>query len=280
MGQARPPARPGYCLPPPKLLIPRAILPLARPVLQHSLPRLALAAAARSARNHPWRWLAATFAVLIVFPGIDITISSWFFVPAHKVFVARVWGPSEWIRLSMPRYLLILAGGVALAWLAGEIKGRVFFGVTRRVGLFLLASLALGPGLLVNTILKDSWGRPRPSTILQFGGSDYYTAPFALSAQCDHNCSFPSGHAALAFWLVSFALLAPPAWRGRAVAAAVGFGAIVGLSRIAQGGHFLSDIVASGAITIAITVWLWRSIIGDKTSISSKNNPLPGGDSP
>jgi len=242
--------------------------------------RRALAALAGSARRHPWRWLAVVFVVFVVFPAIDITISSWFFNPVTKTFVARVWGPSEWLRRSMPRYLLGVAGLIALLWLAGEVRKRVFLGVTRRNALFLLSSLALGPGLLVNTILKDNWGRARPSTIHQFGGTDYYTPPFAVTDQCDYNCSFPSGHASLAFWLVAFALLAPPAWRGRALAASLGFGALVGLSRIAQGGHFLSDVVASGTITIGIIVWLHRHIVVSGRGNSSKNNTGPGGESP
>lgn len=219
-------------------------------------------AVTRSARAHPWRWLVAAFAALIVFPAIDVTISSWFFDPTHRVFVARVWGPSEWIRRSMPYYLFALAGLILVAWLAGEALRRRFFGVSRRVALYLLLALALGPGLVVNLVFKDYWGRARPSTIHQFGGADCYTPPFALSGQCDHNCSFPSGHAALAFWLVAFALLAPARWRPVAVAGTVAFGAMVGLSRIAQGGHFLSDVVASGAITIAIILWLYRHILG------------------
>ena len=226
----------------------------------------ALVAVARSARSHPWRWLAGVFAILIAFPAIDITVSSWFFEPTHRVFIARVWGPSEWIRLSMPYYLFGLAGAVLLAWLAGVARKRPLLGVTRRVALYLLLALALGPGLVVNVVLKDTWGRPRPSTIHQFSGADTYVPPLIPSHQCDHNCSFPSGHAALAFWLVAFALLASPRWRRWALAAAVAFGAVVGLSRIAQGGHFLSDVVASGAITIGIIVWLYRRIFADGRS--------------
>jgi lipid A 4'-phosphatase len=68
------------------------------------------------------------------------------------------------------------------------------------------------------------------------------------SDQCDDNCSFPSGHAALGFWAIAFALLAPPRRRKLAVAAAVGFGALIGAVRIAQGAHFLSDVIASGLL--------------------------------
>jgi lipid A 4'-phosphatase len=217
--------------------------------------------AAVSMARHPWRWVAAVVVVLMVVPAIDITVSSWFWDPVDHVFVARNWPPGEWVRRSMPAYLLGAAGYIALLWLAGEALDLVFLGITRRVAVYLLSSLALGPGVVVNLILKDYWGRPRPSTILQFGGSDSYVAPMAISNGCDHNCSFPSGHAALGFWLVAFALLAPPRWRPHAIAAAVTAGAAVGVVRIAQGGHFLSDVVFSAIITISISVWLHRRLV-------------------
>lgn len=226
---------------------------------------------AASCARHPWHWVAAVVVVLIVFPAIDITVSSWFWDPVGHVFVARSWPPAEWVRRSMPAYLVGAAAAIAVLWLAGEALGRVFLKISRPVAVYLLSSLALGPGVVVNLILKDYWGRPRPSTILQFGGPDPYVAPMAVSGACPHNCSFPSGHAALGFWLVAFALLAPRRWRRPAIAAAAAAGAVIGLVRIAQGGHFLSDVVFSAIITISITVWLHRWIIvGGRRDVSEK----------
>ncbi len=235
---------------------------------------------AASLARHPWRWVGAVVALLMVFPAIDITVSSWFWDPVAHVFIARSWPPAEWVRRSMPAYLLGVAAYVAVLWLAGEVLGQVFLGVSRRVAVYLLSSLALGPGVVVNLILKDWWGRPRPSTILQFGGPDAYVAPMAMSDGCDHNCSFPSGHAALGFWLVSFALLAPPRWRPAAIAAAGTVGAAVGLVRIAEGGHFLSDVVFSAIITVSVSLWLHRRIFARTEEMSPKNNPPQGVDSP
>ena len=244
-----------------------------------SLPSLRRCAAGpvASLRRHPWRWVGAVVALLLVFPAIDLTVSAWFWDPARHVFVGRTWGPAEWVRLGMPRWLL---GGVAVVaglWLAGEAAGRVLLGVSRRVALYLLGSLALGPGLVVNVLLKDHWGRPRPSTILEFGGSHSYVAPLAITDGCARNCSFPSGHAALGFWLVAVALLAPPRWRPWAIGAAALAGALVGLVRIAQGGHFLSDVVFSAIITISISLWLYRRIMAPAEVGLLKINPPKGG---
>ena len=119
--------------------------------------------------------------------------------------------------------------------------------------MFLLLALALGPGLTVNTIFKDHWGRARPTQITQFGGTQKFTPAFVPSDQCRRNCSFPAGDPALGFYLVSAAFLAGGASaRRNAIIGAVAVGAGLGVVRLAQGGHFLSDIIASGFIVAAI----------------------------
>lgn len=233
-----------------------------------------------SIETHPWRWSLGLLAPMIVFPHIDLTVSSWFYDAATGTFPARTQEFAEWVRLGMPRILFAIAIMVLATWAAGEWLRDTIFGVTRRVAAFLLCSLAVGPGLVVNIILKDSWGRPRPSTIREFGGTDIYVPPLVMSDQCDRNCSFSSGHGALGFWPVALALLAPPAWRHAAVAAAVVFGAVVGFVRIAQGGHFLSDVVVSAIITVAIIRTFHKWLLAPPGAPSPKNNPPIPDESP
>lgn len=211
--------------------------------------------------RHPWRWTLALLLPLILLPRIDLTISGWFYDPFNHVFPARTAPMYEWVRRVMPYFLFAGAGYVAVLWAAGEFLHQVFLGISRKVAWYVLSSLALGPGLIVNVVLKDNWGRPRPSTLRDFGGDNYYVPPLVLSDQCDNNCSFSSGHGALGFWPVALALLAPPPWRKWAVAAAMTFGAAVGFVRIAQGGHFFSDVVFSAVIVIATSLWLHRRLL-------------------
>jgi membrane-associated phospholipid phosphatase len=132
----------------------------------------------------------------------------------------------------------------------------------RKALIFVVAATALGPGVIANTVLKDHWGRARPSQVPEFGGARQYTAAPLPAAQCERNCAFVSGHAALGFSLVSFAFLLPFGWRRKtAVAAALGFGALVGLARIAAGGHFLSDVVYAGLIVFATSWLLYQWIV-------------------
>ncbi|HLO77367.1 MAG TPA: phosphatase PAP2 family protein [Magnetospirillum sp.] len=241
-----------------------------------------MAAAGRlwaAAWRHRWWWALALYVPLVAFPQIDITVSSWFYDPGYGGFPARIAAFPEWVRRGMPAWLFAVPALITAAWAVGEVLRRPVLGVTRRVVLYVLLSLAVGPGLVVNVGLKDNWGRPRPSTIQEFGGPNTYVRPLVPSRQCDENCSFPSGHGALGFWTVTLALLAPPRWRRPALSVAFGFGAMVGLVRIAQGGHFLSDVVASALITIGISVLFYRKLIWPIKSRSSKNNPSISGES-
>ena len=144
----------------------------------------------------------------------------------------------------------------------------------------MVAALALGPGLVINTLLKDNWGRPRPSTIVEFFGTNHYVPPLLPSDQCPENCSFPSGHAALGFWLVAFAFVAPPRWRRPAVLAALAFGGFVGAVRIAQGGHFLSDVVFSGVIVVGLTRGLYVLMVAPYEILTQKNNRADSAETP
>lgn len=233
-----------------------------------------------SVERHPWLWSAALMAPLVAFPAIDLTVTAWFFDPALRGFPARTAPFPEWVRRDMPVFVFIVPVAVAVLWLGGEILRRPVLRVTRRVAAYVLLSLALGPGLVVNVVLKDNWGRPRPSTIQEFGGANTYVRALFPSTQCDDNCSFSSGHGALGFWPVALALLAPPRWRRQALAAALAFGAMVGTVRIAQGGHFLSDVVASALITIGISIWLHNRFICPAEASTSKNISSIPGESP
>jgi lipid A 4'-phosphatase len=178
----------------------------------------------------------------------------------------------EFVRKTLPIILFGLAALTALLGAAAWRLGRPLMGFGPRAAGFVLASLALGPGLVVNVLLKDNWGRPRPSTIAEFGGPNHYVPAFIPSDQCLDNCSFSSGHAALGFWMIAFAMLVSPRWRPLALLAAVGFGAAVGLVRIAQGGHFLSDVIVSGVIIGAITRWLYVRMVAPYEILTQKNN--------
>jgi lipid A 4'-phosphatase len=202
-----------------------------------------------------------TLPLFFFVPQIDIATSQLFY-NASSGFVLADWPPLGWLNRSVPWitrcWLLLVVSGAA--WLF--LIGRPLWRLDRKALAFLFASLALGPGLLANTLLKEHWGRARPTQIEAFGGLHRFTPPPLPAAECERNCAFVSGHAALGFSLVAFGFLLPPGRsRNRGVAAALGFGALVGLGRIIQGGHFLSDVVYAGLLVFGTTAFLYWWIV-------------------
>ena len=128
----------------------------------------------------------------------------------------------------------------------------------RRI-IFLLLTLFLGPGLLINVILKEQSGRSRPSRVEAFGGDRQFTAAFAATGPCKSNCSFVSGDAAMGYYLLAFLFVARK--RRWAIAlAAYTLGTAIGLVRIAQGAHFLSDVIFAGFFTFLIA-WILSTLL-------------------
>ena len=219
-------------------------------------------------------WFVAAFVVamgaLVLFPGIDLWASGLFYRPGAGFYLAT-WPVFAAIRAALPYFVALLAAGSAAL---------IFVKDERRAGIFLLLALALGPGLTVNTLLKDHWGRPRPAQITEFGGNAHFVRAWEPSGQCRSNCSFPAGDPSVGFVLVAAAFLLPrKRQRCIAMAGAVGLGAALGLMRIAQGGHFLSDVVASGFLVFGISWALYRLIVawdGIGAARAALINPSPG----
>ena len=69
------------------------------------------------------------------------------------------------------------------------------------------------PQILVNLLLKSYSGRPRPHQTDLFGGDLPFMPAGSFSGQCENNCSFISGEAAGAGWLICLIPLLPPRLR-------------------------------------------------------------------
>jgi len=205
--------------------------------------------------------IALVLILLLLLPQIDLVASRMFYVPGRG-FVLSGWPPVIFLYHAVPLITRTILGIVAAAGLWLFLVGRPIWRLDRKALIFLLASLALGPGLIANTIFKDHWGRARPAQIEAFGGTRQFTPAPLPAAECPGNCSFVSGHAALGFSLVAFAFLLPPdKMRRRVTIAALVIGAVIGLGRIVQGAHFLSDVVYAGLLVYATTAGLYWSIV-------------------
>ena len=127
--------------------------------------------------------------------------------------------------------------------------------------LYLILTLAIGSGVIVHAGLKEHWKRPRPRQIEEFGGMEkfrpYYAPNFAEKSKPLK--SFSSGHSTMGFYFFSVALLGVAlnsiALYRIGMAMAWMLGGLLSLARIAQGGHFLSDVLAS-ALIMWLTAWI------------------------
>ena len=206
--------------------------------------------------------MAAAAAPFVLAPGIDLEVARF----VHRQFGAAFMsagGPWWPLYVGLVPVVYAIAAIVLVVAVANLVLGRRWLGLTRRVAAFILLSLALGPGLVVEFGLKDHWGRARPRDLVEFGGGARFTPAYLPSEQCALNCSFTSGHAAMAFYFLTFAVLAPAPWRRPAVAAVLLFGCLTGAMRVAQGAHFVSDVIASGFLITAI-VWALKAAIVDR----------------
>ena len=136
----------------------------------------------------------------------------------------------------------IVAVGALAVWVASFARPRQ---LQRRAAMFLVFVMVLGPGVLVNDVFKEQWGRPRPRDLVEFGGHREYVAPLIKSPR-DHGGSFASGHAATGFYLLTpyFLLRRRRPWLAAGVfVTGLVYGSLVGFARVVQGAHFASDVL-------------------------------------
>lgn len=198
--------------------------------------------------------LAVAVTVLFAVTPLDVAAARVFYRPgaldhwplAGELPWSVLYRLAPWITAA-----LVLTGLAALA-----------HGGWRRYGVFLLLSVVVGPGLLVNTVFKDHWGRPRPRDIVEFGGPLHYR-PAPLPGG-EGGASFPCGHCSVGFlfaagWWVWRRRHPVRAWGSLALGLAAGFA--LGLGRMAAGGHFLSDVIWSALLALGVAHVLYHYVL-------------------
>jgi membrane-associated PAP2 superfamily phosphatase len=195
-----------------------------------------------------------------VFPQLDLDLAGLFFDPSAGGFWGRLDPVLNTLRDLSRLLVTLLAAPAGLALLGKLVLPRRRMLIPGRAAVLMIGALALGPGLVTNSILKNHWDRPRPIDVIQFGGEEHFVAWWDPRGDCPGNCSFVAGEPAGAFWTLAPAALVPPAWRGLATAAALAFGAGIGLVRMAAGGHFFTDVAFSGLFTFLI-IWLLHGLM-------------------
>jgi lipid A 4'-phosphatase len=197
-------------------------------------------------------------AVFAVFPAADTAIPAHFWGGSADDWPLRWDSAMAFVREGIGKLVWwppVVVGAGVLARAAGARLPPAF---SLRALIFLGLTYAIGPGLIVNLLLKNYWGRARPEAVDTFGGPDPYT-PAWLPSDAG-GASFMSGEVSIAAATCAVALLVRG--RARTILFLLGFAlaSVIGIVRMAQGGHFLSDVVFAMLLTWLIA-WLAHSLV-------------------
>lgn len=194
-------------------------------------------------------------AVFTAFPDIDLWMSAQFFRPGGGFYLKDA-GWAVALYDAVPIIAVVVSLICIALLIRNRYRGRQAGQPSNRFLVFVLAALAVGPGLVVNVGFKDHWGRARPRDVTEFAGTKRFTPALQPTDQCGRNCSFVAGHPSVLFWLAALGYaVARGRRRNQIFLAAAMLGLLGGFGRIVQGGHFLSDVLFSGIVVFTV-VWL------------------------
>ncbi|WP_197278402.1 phosphatase PAP2 family protein [Rhizobium sp. AAP43] len=206
-------------------------------------------------------------AVFVSFPQIDLAVSRLFYVegegfPAAKIHALNTFRAfGQYFPLTLTIVLVI---GLVLKLLYPS-RPSLF---PPRFTLYFASLFLLGPALLVNGIFKPLFDRPRPRSIVDFGGNDLFVHAWGLGGDYFDDRSFVSGEAAVVVCLIPLAFFVPAVWRVSVFALLSLFAALTALNRIAFGAHFLSDVLIAAGLMALLAIglaYLFYGRAGSKT---------------
>lgn len=179
---------------------------------------------------------------------------SWYFL-YRKITLRYINAIYNWLTIPGTAIAITTFGYYLLSFLPPFAKQYKQY---RRYFLFFTLNMLIGSGLIINGILKEFWGRPRPIQVLTNKTTmkfhPFYKPNFDLSHKYK---SFPSGHSSTGFYFFSFYHYGRR--RKKKKLAYFGlffgllFGLFIGLLRMMQSAHFLSDILAAGVVMWSVS---------------------------
>jgi lipid A 4'-phosphatase len=190
--------------------------------------------------------LACLILPFYIYPELDIKLVSLFTDGYHFIYAKN----------PIVIFVYKIIPLITKIYAFGLISVAVYYAIIKRCPkkasliISTLIILSLGSGIIVNSILKNNWGRARPAQILEFGGNKDFTSVFIISDQCSTNCSFTSGHAAAGFNFITLSYFFALPLNSIIYVTSFLLGLAVGIVRVMQGGHFPSDVLCSGLIVI------------------------------
>ena len=204
-------------------------------------------------------WILVGLSVLAgLSPQVDLYLANLFY---HPEAAAGAWPEREfWLW----RFFYYAAPVITAVLLLPAIALYVLSWVSEKWSryrfdsLYVFLGFLLGPGILVNTIFKPYWGRPRPREVLELGGFEPMQA-FWQWGEAGGGYSFPCGHSSVGFALILGYFLwkgRKPSWAKVSLLASLVFGSLMGIGRMADGAHFFTDVLWSAVMAYVPAYYL------------------------
>ncbi|MDY7031385.1 MAG: phosphatase PAP2 family protein [Thermodesulfobacteriota bacterium] len=168
---------------------------------------------------------------------------------------------------TIPGLLLTLIA--LIGWSISLIKPK--FRHIHRVMLVVILTAVIGSGIIVNGILKNYWGHPRPRQVQEFGGEwEYHSV--SKPGVPGKGKGFPCGHCTMGFLFCTLIF-----FRRYSVWFAYGgfffgiaWGTVISFTRVVQGAHFPSSALWSLGIVMMVAVALYYLVL--QVPKKSENN--------
>lgn len=203
--------------------------------------------------------------------GWDLKWTAPFYDPEHGWKLLQT---EPWLTLykvgTVPGILFTLA--MVVVWFVSHLRTRWL--VWRRPAMLLLLTSVIGGGILVNGILKDYWGRPRPRQVIEFDGR-WQFLNISQPGVPGKGKSFPCGHCTMGYLFASSIFLFPQAPVLAVTGGVVGltYGVMISISRVGQGGHFPSDAMWSFGIVMLTAIVLNYFVLKPQDAFLSNKAP-------
>lgn len=207
-------------------------------------------------------------AVLLIFlflwlnPQFDLKVSGFFF--REDGFLGSHWRIAKLSDYSVyvfsSLFVVLFLYQIIRKWSERGLNQR-----NQKLLYFLLVML-LGAVIIVQN-LKFTSERPRPYSLEQFGGSNTFVPVLkfqdtGITFVSDAERSFPSGHTAGSFALISLAVISQDLRTRRIIFwGGFGYSIFAGMMRIAEGNHFISDVTGAMVMVsflMLVADFLWE----------------------
>ena len=197
--------------------------------------------------------------LFMLWPELDLTVSWLFYDPASGFSLAgeTIWDGTVLANKATSFAFVSMA---IIGWVFALFQWSNADKVGLRYWMVIILIYALGPGVLVNGLLKRIYGRARPVQIEAFGGDGPFAAAWVISDYCRSACSFVSAEVAAGSALTIGLAIGARWFADRPIStvfriaslASVGLLVLTAVQRVGSGRHFLSDVLFAAIPVMAL----------------------------